>query len=89
MPSTRNSLKRSGITGFSTVTRTYRLSEGTARRIEHLAGSREIWPSSLVEALLQYALAEVDAGRIGLLQKPVKFKLIGIERKDPDDGNDE
>lgn len=82
-------MKHTGIAAFSTVARTYRLSAGTVKRIDHIVDQYGISPSHLVEALLQFALSEVDAGRLELLQKPVKFKLIGIERKDPEHGNGE
>lgn len=57
------------------IVRTYRLEPDTVRRIDALADELRTYQSPLIESLLRYALAEVDAGNIRLGRWPVKYEV--------------
>lgn len=61
--------------------RTYRLQPATIRRIDALAAAVNLYQSALVDALLTAALDDVDAGRLAVRTRPVKFDLDAIERQ--------
>ena len=59
--------------------RTYRLARGTIRRLDDLAAAVNIYQSALVDALLSRALDDIDAGRLVIHVRPVKYELDRIE----------
>ena len=61
--------------------RTYRLTPGTIRRLDDLAAAVNIYQSTLVDALLSHALDDIDAGRLAIQVRPVKYELDRIERR--------
>ena len=63
-----------------TQARTYRLRRYTVQRLDQLAAEQTLWQSTLLEALLTYALDEVDAGRLRIHRRAVKYELSALER---------
>jgi hypothetical protein len=61
--------------------RTYRLAPATIRRLDDLAAEVNIYQSTLVDALLSRALDDLDAGRLVIQTRPVKYELDRIERR--------
>lgn len=61
--------------------RTYRLHADTIRRIDDLAAAANIYQSALVDALLCRTLDDIDAGRLVIQTRPVKYELDRIERR--------
>jgi hypothetical protein len=61
-------------------TRTYRLQAATVQRIDALSAALNIYQSTLIDALLTDALDAIDAGRLKICTRPVKFELDRLER---------
>ena len=63
-----------------TQARTYRLRLDTVRRLDQLAGQENLWQSTLIDALLTQALDDLDAGRLRITRRAVKYELAGLVR---------
>jgi hypothetical protein len=61
--------------------RTYRLRNRTVVRLDRIARELDLWPSTLVDGLLDHMLDEVDAGRLVIERRPVKWELSSISTK--------
>jgi hypothetical protein len=61
------------------IARTYRLQEATVKRINALSATLNIYQSTLIDALLTDALDAIDAGRLKIHTRPVKFELNKME----------
>lgn len=62
-----------------TAQRTYRLRPQTVHAIDDLAAQAELYQSEIVDTLLDYALAEIAAGRLRLRRRPIAWQVDGIE----------
>lgn len=56
--------------------RTYQLSPAIVERIGAMADSLNVWPSTLVNILLERGLEEVDEGRWQLGAEPAAYRAV-------------
>lgn len=63
----------------SEISRTYRLRPATVQRIDALSAALNLYQSTLIDALLTDALDAIDAGRLKIHTRPVKFELDQLE----------
>lgn len=75
-------MTRPALTGL-TAQRTYRLQPQTVHAVDTLAAQTELYQSEIVDTLLDYALAEIAAGRLRLRRRPIAWKVDGIELAAP------
>lgn len=62
-------------------TRTYRLDRQTIERVDRLAGNLNLWQSALIEAMLNLVMDDIEAGRVKLRRRPVKYELEACVRE--------
>lgn len=64
---------------MKTICRTYRLTPATAAAIRAIADEHGVWSSDVAEALLAFAVAEHQAGRLMLDVQPLVYQVIGVK----------
>lgn len=58
------------------MSRTYKLSSETIRRLEAQAQRLDVFPGPLVGLLLERALGEIESGRWPIATRPVTFRPV-------------